>query len=145
MTRFFNVARFLACSAASAAWLAGAGALAQSVSFGAPERFPETSGEALYRAICQGCHMPDARGAAGAGRYPALAGNQNLAAAGYPVLLVVYGRKGMPGFGGFLDDAQVAAVVNYVRSHFGNDYTDAVSAEDVAAVRQPGYEYPPLE
>ena len=136
---------FLGLVTALGASLLSPAAEAQSVSFGAPTRFPQTSGEALYRAICQGCHMPDARGAAGAGRYPALAGNETLAAAGYPVHLVVYGRKGMPGFGGFLDDAQVAAVVNYVRSHFGNDYADAVSPEDVAAIRQPGYEYMPLE
>ena len=40
-----------------------------------------------------------------------------------------------PGFGEFLDDAQVAAVINYARSQFGNDYTDAVTADDVKAVR----------
>jgi mono/diheme cytochrome c family protein len=120
-------------------------ALAQSVSFSAPTRFSQTSGEALYRAICQGCHMPDAQGAAGAGRYPALANNEKLATPGYPAYIVVYGRKGMPGFGGFLGDEQVAAVVNYVRTHFGNAYADAVSAEDVQAIRQPGYEYAPLE
>jgi mono/diheme cytochrome c family protein len=38
-------------------------------------------------------------------------------AAGYPVLVVVNGSKGMPPFGALLDDEQVAAVVNYVRSH----------------------------
>lgn len=122
----------------------GPAALAQSTAF-APTRFPQTSGEALYRAICQGCHMPDGQGAAGAGRYPALAKNETLAAPGYAVQLVVYGRKGMPGFGGFLSDAQVAAVVNYVRSHFGNNYTDKVSARDVKAIRRPDYEYMPLE
>jgi mono/diheme cytochrome c family protein len=34
-----------------------------------------------------------------------------------------------------MSDDQVAAVVNYLRTHFGNDYKDAVSAEDVKAVR----------
>jgi mono/diheme cytochrome c family protein len=100
-----------------------------------PAHFPQKDGEALFRSICQGCHMPDAKGAKGAGMYPALAGNANLEAAGYPLTVVVHGRKGMPAFGNYLNDAQVAAVVNYVRGHFGNGYQDAVSAEDVKAVR----------
>jgi mono/diheme cytochrome c family protein len=100
-----------------------------------PAHFPQKDGEALFRSICQGCHMPDAKGAKGAGMYPALAGNANLEAAAYPVTVVVHGRKGMPPFGDYLNDAQVAAVVNYVRSHFGNSYQDGVSADDVKAVR----------
>jgi mono/diheme cytochrome c family protein len=100
-----------------------------------PAHFPQKDGEALFRSICQGCHMPDAKGAKGAGMYPALAGNANLEAAGYPLTVVVHGRKGMPAFGNYLNDAQVAAVVNYVRGHFGNKYEDAVSADDVKAVR----------
>ena len=32
-------------------------------------------------------------------------------------------------------DEQVAAVVNYVRTHFGNHYRDAVTADNVKAVR----------
>jgi mono/diheme cytochrome c family protein len=35
-----------------------------------------------------------------------------------------------------MSDDQVAAVVNYVRTHFGNDYPDAVTAENVKAVRR---------
>ena len=31
---------------------------------------------------------------------------------------------------------QVAAVVDYVRTHFGNNYRDAVTVEDVKAVRR---------
>ena len=92
-------------------------------------------GEVLYRSICQGCHMPAAEGAAGAGKYPALAKNEKLESGGYPVLVVVRGLNGMPGFGDYLTDAQVAAVVNYVRTHFGNDYQDKVSPDDVKAVR----------
>ena len=34
-----------------------------------------------------------------------------------------------------MSDDQVAAVVNYVRTHFGNDYTDAVTADDVKNAR----------
>lgn len=32
-----------------------------------------------------------------------------------------------PAFGTMMNDGQVAAVVNYLRTHFGNNYQDAVS------------------
>ena len=111
-------------------------ALAQSAErFGNPARFATQSGEALYADICEGCHMPGGVGAVGAGTYPALARNPKLAASGYPLFLVINGRKGMPPFAKLLTDEQVAAVVNYVRTHFGNDFRDAVSAADARAAR----------
>jgi mono/diheme cytochrome c family protein len=42
----------------------------------------------------------------------------------------------MPPLGDMLSDEQVAAVVNYVRTHFGNNYSDAATADDVKAVRR---------
>jgi mono/diheme cytochrome c family protein len=99
-------------------------------------RFVEQDGESLYRAVCQGCHMPDGQGATGAGAYPALAANPRLAGAAYAVHNVLHGRKGMPPFKDMLTDAQVAAVVNHVRTHMGNTYTDAVTAADVRKQRQ---------
>jgi mono/diheme cytochrome c family protein len=105
-------------------------------SFLSAQRFMQRDGEVIYRTVCQGCHMPDARGAAGAGAYPALANDPKLAEAEYPVLVVVSGSKGMPPFGKLLDDEQVVAVVNYLRSHFGNSYPDSVSAADVRSARQ---------
>jgi len=92
-------------------------------------------GEVLYRSSCQACHMAEGQGAAGAGVYPALARNPKLRTAKYPVFLVVNGTRAMPPFGGQMDDEQIAAVVNYLRSHFGNDYKDTVSAADVNAAR----------
>jgi mono/diheme cytochrome c family protein len=103
--------------------------------FSNPARFMPQSGEALYADICQGCHMPGGVGAVGAGTYPALARNPKLAAAGYVLSLVINGRKGMPPFGGLLTDQQVAAVVTYVRTHFGNEYSEAVTAADARASR----------
>jgi len=97
--------------------------------------FVQSDGAALYRAICQGCHMPDARGARGAGMYPALAANPKLASAAFPVLTVLGGRRGMPGFADSLSDDQVAEVVNYVRSHFDNRFADGVTSADVARLR----------
>ena len=99
-------------------------------------KFIEKSGEELFANVCRGCHMPDGKGATGAGTYPSLAGNGNLESSGYPVGIVVNGQRGMPPFGAMMDDDQVAAVVNYVRTHFGNSYRDAVTAEDVRAVRR---------
>jgi mono/diheme cytochrome c family protein len=98
-------------------------------------RFTEQSGEQLFANVCQGCHMPDGKGAAGAGTHPSLAGDKNLEAGGYPVYVVVRGRRAMPPLGAMMSDDQVAAVVNYLRTHFGNDYKDAVTAEDVKVVR----------
>jgi len=97
--------------------------------------FTEQSGEQLYANVCQGCHMPDGQGAAGAGTYPSLAGNKNLEAGGYPVYVVVRGLRAMPAFAAMMSDDQVAAVVNYLRTHFGNDFKDTVAPEDVKAVR----------
>jgi mono/diheme cytochrome c family protein len=104
-------------------------------SFTSARHFMQRDGEVIYRTVCQGCHMPNAQGAVGAGAYPALAGDAKLAEAEYPVLVVVNGSKGMPPFGSLLDDEQIAAVLNYVRSHFGNSHTDRLSPADVKAAR----------
>ena len=106
------------------------------ISMSGPTTFKQTDGAALFQAICQGCHMPNARGAVGAGSYPALAHDERLAAAGYPVITVLKGRKAMPPLASYLSDAQVAAVVNYVRTHFDNAYPDVVSQEMVANARR---------
>ena len=98
-------------------------------------RFTEATGEELFASACQGCHMPDGKGAVGAGTYPSLANDRNLVSGGYPVYVVVRGQRAMPALGAMMSDAQVAAVVNYVRTHFGNAYPDAVSADDVKPVR----------
>jgi mono/diheme cytochrome c family protein len=98
-------------------------------------RFTEQTGEELFASACQGCHMPDGKGAIGAGAYPSLAQNSNLEAGGYPVYVVVRGQRAMPPLGAMMSDIQVATVVNYVRTNFGNTYRDAVSADDVKRIR----------
>ena len=100
---------------------------------GAP--FAMQGGEAVYRGVCQGCHMADAKGASGAGTYPALAGNPKLAESGYVLSMVMNGHRGMPPFRGHFTNAQVADVVNFVRSHFGNHYKGKVTDADVQALR----------
>ena len=111
--------------------------------------FKTADGAAIFRSICQGCHMPDAHGAQGAGRYPALAGNPRIVSSRYMAAVIFYGRRNMPAFkpvapdesmesrflrGTSLSDAQIAEVVGYVRTHFGNHYADDLSATDVAAL-----------
>jgi len=116
------------CAGAAAADL-DANGISQGWTFG------EKDGAALYRAICAGCHMPEGQGATGAGAYPALAANARLAAAAYPVITILRGRKGMPPFRFMLSDEQVAALTNYVRTNLGNRYNDAVTAADVKPFR----------
>jgi mono/diheme cytochrome c family protein len=106
-----------------------------------------TDGRQIFAQICQGCHMQDGRGAVGAGHYPALANNRTLASRQYMALTILTGRRNMPafsakraiGFGGppaTLSEEQIAAVINYVRTHFGNRYTDSITAAEVATLDQ---------
>jgi len=104
--------------------------------------FTQTSGEAVFKNICQGCHMANAQGAIGAGRYPPLAGNPRLVEPGYPVRMVMSGNKAMPAFGPDLGDVQIANVVNYIRTHFGNRYTDTVTPAFVASARPASMKMP---
>jgi mono/diheme cytochrome c family protein len=104
-------------------------------------------GRQIYQHICQGCHMADAGGAVGAGHYPALAKDPTLVSRQFMALTLLKGRRNMPAFGvkhaiGFvgppatLSSAQIAAVVNYVRTNFGNHYRDQITAAEVAALDQ---------
>jgi mono/diheme cytochrome c family protein len=120
---------------AASAWAADEAAQPATPIFSWGDKFDQQSGATLYSQVCQGCHMADGKGAVGAGHYPALAGNTKLEAAGYPLTMVLQGRNGMPPVGKMMTDAQVAMVVNYVRTHFGNAYTDAVKPEDVKPLR----------
>ena len=98
-------------------------------------RFSEQTGEALYTNVCQACHMSNGEGAVGAGRYPSLAKNTKLEAGDYPTYVVLHGQKAMPAVGRLMTDEQVAAVVTYIRTHFGNDYKEPVTAEQVKKAR----------
>jgi mono/diheme cytochrome c family protein len=143
------------CVALATALTAGAVSVVSAVdaNYIPPEALATADGAAIYGHICQGCHMPDARGAAGAGHYPKLAGDPALIAWEYAAITVLAGRNGMPGFGlppnpaaggpfgaVHLTDEQIAAVVNYVRSHFGNKYKPTVTAGQVAKLPHPGTE-----
>ncbi|MGY4327383.1 mono/diheme cytochrome c family protein [Bradyrhizobium sp. LB7.2] len=98
--------------------------------------FVETSGEQLYINVCRGCHMVDERGVSAAASYPSLVANRNLGASFYVIDVVLNGRRGMPSFGEMMNDDQIAAVVNYVRTHLGNSHLDAATTSDVQAARR---------
>lgn len=122
----------LLCSLPALALGAAANASAQGAApaqptFSVGPKFQQATGEAIYHALCQACHMPDGQGARGAAAYPALAGNSRLTAPDYPLYVVMHGQKGMPSFSKMLSDAQVAEVVAYIRTHFGNRYDDPVT------------------
>jgi mono/diheme cytochrome c family protein len=129
-----------AADGSPAAPSAGIGSASVSVTGG-------VSGSEVYEHICQGCHMPQAEGAIGAGHYPKLAGDPALVSWQYVALTVLNGKNGMPGFGlpadqfifgaARLSDAQVAGVVNYVRSHFGNKWKGTVTSAQVAGLPHP--------
>ena len=106
------------------------------------------SGADIYAHICQGCHMAQGQGAVGAGHYPKLAGDPALVSWQFVALTVLNGKNGMPPFGlpadqfilggVHLSDAQVAAVVNYVRIRFGNKSKGSATTAQVAALPHPG-------
>ncbi len=103
-------------------------------------------GRLVYTDQCEGCHMEKAEGLAAV--FPALAGNTALHASDATSLarIVLEGAKsaktarsregfGMPGFADKLDDADIAAVITYLRANFGNQ-ASAVPASKVAEVRR---------
>ena len=92
------------------------------------------TGEQVYQQVCQACHMADGKGGIGAGHIPALAKNPKLEEPGYPIGMILQGRGAMPPLGDMLSPAQIAAVVTYVRGHFGNRYRGAVKEDDVKAM-----------
>ncbi len=132
---------------AASAWLLAGSAFAQDAAptaevddskawFESSSVLTQKTGQGIYNAICASCHMPEGEGAVGAGAYPALANNEMLEFPDYAVYLIVHGSGAMPPLGGVLNDQQIADVVNYIRTHFGNDYPDEpATAEMVADTR----------
>lgn len=108
-----------------------------------------SAGESLYQQRCITCHMPNGEGIPGT--YPPLAGSEYAGAANsaVPIRIVLHGIQGpitvhgttynglMPayGVGVVMSDEEVAALLTFVRSSFGNS-ASAVSAADVARERE---------
>ncbi len=114
----------------AASCLYAGAALAQA---GPESASPKADGQALFAKNCAACHQADGKGIPGA--FPALAGSSVVTGAPDEVSEVLLkGRGGMPDFSRSLDDAEIALVVNYTRSSWGNR-APPVSAAEIAARR----------
>lgn len=102
-----------------------------------------SAGGDLYRSLCSGCHGANGGGSAD-GSAPSLIHNTSPGAAvpDNVVMTILEGvkagdvaeRKSMAAFAGWLDDAQVAILANYVTAQFGNPEA-RVTAADVRQMR----------
>jgi cytochrome c6 len=94
------------------------------------------SGEDIFAQNCSACHQLTGKGIPGA--FPALAGDSFVQGTPDKVALTLLnGRGGMPSFRNDLSDAQIAAVISYVRSAWGNQ-APPVDAALVAHLRGKG-------
>ena len=104
-------------------------------------------GKATFLANCAGCH---AATGAGGGPFPPLAGNSHVTDADTATLIstVLNGRSGpmqvngrtyggaMPAWKGQLSNAEIAAVLSYIRSAWGNK-ASIVTVDQVASAGAP--------
>jgi len=94
---------------------------------------PAMDGKTLFAKNCAACHQVTGKGIPGA--FPALAGNAFVQGAPTEVAgVLLKGRGGMPDFSGSLDDAEIARVLSYVRSSWGNSAAP-LGEQDVGALR----------
>ena len=90
-------------------------------------------GKTLFAKNCAACHQSTGKGIPGA--FPALAGNAFVQGApGDVATVLLKGRGGMPDFSGSLDDGEIARVLSYVRSSWGNSAAP-VTEQDVGSTR----------
>lgn len=103
-------------------------------------------GKAVYEGVCGICHGSDGAGKAGVA--PPLAGSEWVVTKGHNRLthiaqvgvmgpITVAGKEwnmAMAGMGAALPDEDLAAVLTYIRSSWGNK-AEAVTAEDIKKVR----------
>lgn len=111
----------------------------------APSAGGVVDGAQIYAAQCVACHQASGKGLPGV--FPPLAGSEWVTGKGaLAVQIVLHGVTGeltvagtayngmMPMFKDKLDDAQIAAVVSYIRGSFGNS-AEPVDAATVASER----------
>lgn len=102
-------------------------------------------GRQIYTTTCQACHQATGQGLPGV--FPPLAGASWVTGdANIPAQIVLHGLTGpievggttyngaMPGFGTQLNDAQIAAVLTFIRAEWGND-SPAVETATIEAAR----------
>ena len=113
--------------------IAAATVAASMTAAGAAHAQAAANGEQLFVQNCSACHQKNGLGVPGA--FPALAGD--AFAQGEPdrvAGLLLHGRGGMPSFSGDLSDVQIATVLTYVRSAWGN-HAAPIAVATVAKVR----------
>ena len=94
-----------------------------------------TAGQEIYRNLCEGCHGAEGREQPGA--TPNIAGAPSVVGPpGVPIRVLLHGKEGpvglMPAHGDTLNDADIAAVLTYIRRAWGQ----SASPIDPAAVQQ---------
>jgi cytochrome c6 len=93
----------------------------------------QTDGASLFAQNCSACHQAMGQGVPGA--FPALAGNKFVQSdPKNPAYVVTHGRGGMPNFSEDLSDTEIAAILSFVRSSWGNT-AGPLDAATVASVR----------
>jgi mono/diheme cytochrome c family protein len=98
-----------------------------------PSRAQDMDGKALFMKNCAACHQATGKGIPGA--FPALAGSKFVQGKGAEVASVLLkGRGGMPDFSETMSDRDIATVLTFVRSNWGNK-ADGLSEADVLALR----------
>ena len=105
-----------------------------------------SDGKSIFNTNCATCHQQNGMGSPGV--FPPLAGNKDVTAKdpskvigivlhGLNTPITVNGKQytgGMPSWKGTLSNADIAAVLTYVRSSWGND-APAVSEKMVSAAK----------
>lgn len=107
---------------------------------------PKVNGKKIFSQNCAACHQENGKGVPGA--FPPLSGDPvvNNNDPTEHIETVLNGKSGksidgvkyssqMPPFAGSLTDAQIAAVINYERTHFGN-HGKTITPQDVAKLRK---------
>ncbi|HEV3091917.1 MAG TPA: cytochrome c [Candidatus Cybelea sp.] len=134
------------CIAALAACAKG-GSSSASATAAAVAKNPASAsdGATVYVANCSSCHQPNGRGVAGA--FPPLAGNPTVN--GNPIAVIAIVKNGlegrlvvdgnaysgiMPSWKHEISDEQIAAVISYIRSSWGN-HAGGVSVSDVGSIK----------
>lgn len=111
------------------------------------DQVPEVDGRAVYARTCLACHQDNGDGVPGA--FPPLAGSEwvngdkmiptKIVLKGLHMPITVKGQtfnSVMPPFESMLKDEEVAAVVKYIRTSWGNQNSEFPSKEEVAKLRE---------
>jgi mono/diheme cytochrome c family protein len=107
---------------------------------------PDVDGEGLYNSRCASCHQTSGQGVTGV--FPPLDQSRWVTEAkGVFIRILLHGVEGeievrgavyngnMPAWGAQLSDAELAAIMTYVRTNWSND-AGPITADEVAAVRE---------